>query len=374
MRDKLLQGVRRVVIKIGSGVISTDQGLDVIQVGSISDQICDLLTHGLEVVVVSSGAVAAGKGALGIEGKPQTIPLKQAAAAIGQSRVIRSYKDVFEEKDRLVAQVLLTRDDLNNRRRYLNARNTLMTLLEHRVTPIINENDTVVVEEIRFGDNDNLSAMVTNLADADMLIILSDVGGLYDRDPVTDPRARLIPRVEGVDETIEEMAGGSESLLGTGGMVTKVRAARRAAEFGVGTILVNGRTPRILQRIFSGEEVGTFFLPHRQRLAAKKHWISFTRPKGVLFLDDGACQALVEGGKSLLPSGVKKIEGVFQRGDAVRLCSMAGVEIAKGVIGYDLTEMMKIMGRNSTEIEGLLGYKYGDEVVHRDNMVLRKKS
>ncbi|MFO7982631.1 MAG: glutamate 5-kinase [Desulfuromonadales bacterium] len=373
MRDKLLHGVRRVVIKIGSGVISTDQGLDVIQVGAISDQICELLADGLEVVVVSSGAVAAGKGALGIEGKPRTIPLKQAAAAIGQSRVIRTYKEAFGEKDRLVAQVLLTRDDLNNRRRYLNARNTLMTLLEHRVTPIINENDTVVVEEIRFGDNDNLSAMVTNLADADLLIILSDVDGLYDSDPFADPRARLIPRVEAVDDAIEKMADGSGSRLGTGGMLTKVRAARRAAEFGVGTILVNGRTPRILQRIFSGEEVGTFFSPHRQRLAAKKHWISFTRPKGVLFLDDGACQALLEGGKSLLPSGVKKIEGVFQRGDAVRLCSLAGVEIAKGVIGYDLTEMMKIMGRNSTEIEGLLGYKYGDEVVHRDNMVLKNK-
>lgn len=373
MRDKLLHGVRRVVIKIGSGVISTAQGLDVIQVGAISDQICELLADGLEVVIVSSGAVAAGKGALGIEGKPPTIPLKQAAAAIGQSRVIRSYKEVFEEKDRLVAQVLLTRDDLNNRRRYLNARNTLMTLLEHRVTPIINENDTVVVEEIRFGDNDNLSAMVTNLADADMLIILSDVDGLYDSDPVTDPRARLIPRVEAVDGAIEEMAAGSGSMLGTGGMLTKVRAARRAAEFGVGTILVNGRTPRILQRIFSGEEVGTFFRPHRQRLAAKKHWISFTKPKGVLFLDDGACQALLEGGKSLLPSGVKRIEGVFQRGDAVRLCSLSGVEIAKGVTGYDLTEMMKIMGRNSAEIEGLLGYKYGDEVVHRDNMVLKNK-
>lgn len=373
MRKELLQGVRRVVIKIGSGVISTDQGLDEAQVGAIADQICDLLADGLEVVVVSSGAVAAGKGALGIDGKPPTIPLKQAAAAIGQSRVIRTYRDDFAEKDRLVAQVLLTRDDLNNRRRYLNARNTLMTLLEHRVTPLINENDTVVVEEIRFGDNDNLSAMVTNLVDADLLVILSDVDGLFDSDPVSDPKARLIPRVEGVDESIVDMAGGAASRLGTGGMVTKVRAARRAAEFGVGTVLVNGRTPRILQRVFSGEEVGTLFLPHRQRLAAKKHWISFTKPKGVLYLDEGACRALVEGGKSLLPSGVKKVEGVFERGDAVQLCTLEGREVAKGVIGYELTEMMEIMGRNSSEIEGLLGYKYGDEVVHRDNMVLKNK-
>lgn len=374
MRGELLQRTRRVVIKIGSGVISDDQGLEPSQMEMISGDVCRLLDEGAEVVVVSSGAVAAGKGALGINGKPQTIPLKQAAAAIGQSRVMRTYKDVFGRFDRLVAQVLLTRDDLNNRRRYLNARNTLLTLLDHRVTPIINENDTVVVEEIRFGDNDNLSAMVTHLVDADLLVILSDVDGLFDRDPVRDPMARLIPLVEEVDQAIEEMASGSGSLLGTGGMETKVKAAKRASEFGVATILVNGRTPRILQRVFAGEEVGTLFLPQRRAMAAKKHWISITRPKGALLLDDGACRALVERGKSLLPSGIKRVEGVFDRGDSVRLCSLDGVEVAKGVVGYSLTELMQIIGRNSGEIEGILGYKYGDEVVHRDNMVMKLKT
>jgi glutamate 5-kinase len=257
MRKALLAHVKRVVVKVGSGVISNADGLEFDHVAALSADICGLLNRGLEVVLVSSGAIAAGKGQLGIVGRPQTIPQKQAAAAIGQTRIIREYKETFRALNYNVAQVLLTRDDLSNRRRYLNARNTVMTLLEYGVTPIVNENDTVVVDEIRFGDNDNLSALVTNLVEADVLIILSDVDGLYDRDPSEDPRAELIPIVERVTPEIEAMGGKTSSDLGTGGMRTKLKAAKRAALSGVGTLIVNGRSPHILRRIFDGEEVGT---------------------------------------------------------------------------------------------------------------------
>ncbi|MEA3361981.1 MAG: glutamate 5-kinase [Thermodesulfobacteriota bacterium] len=371
MRKALLAHVKRVVIKIGSGVISNAEGLEDAQVAAISTDICHLLGCGLEVVVVSSGAVSAGKGQLGILGRPQTIPQKQAAAAIGQTRIIHEYKETFQAQNYNVAQVLLTRDDLSNRRRYLNARNTVMTLLEYGVTPIVNENDTVVVEEIRFGDNDNLSALVTSLVEADLLIILSDVDGFYDDDPVEKPRAQLIPIVERITPQVEAMGGDSKGDLGTGGMSTKIKAAKRAALSGVGTLIVNGRSPNILARIFSGEEVGTYFLPAQSKLTAKKHWIAFSKkPRGKLLIDDGGQRAVVEAGKSLLPSGICGVEGGFERGDAVRLCNRDGEEFARGVISYSLAETLQIMGKQCVEIEKILGYKYRDEVVTRDNLVL----
>jgi glutamate 5-kinase len=371
MRSNLLSHVRRVVIKIGSGVISNDDGLDTGIIAAIVRDVAELRRQGFEVVIVSSGAVAAGKGDLGIIGRPRTIPLKQAAAAIGQSRLMRAYKEALRPLGLTAGQVLLTRDDLANRRRYLNARNTLMTLLEYGVIPIINENDTVVVDEIRFGDNDNLSALVTNLVEAHLLVILSDVDGLFDSDPGKNPGAQLIPLVERIGSGIEAMAGDSTSLFGTGGMVTKIRAAKRASLYGVGTAIINGRTPGILVRFFAGEELGTYFLPARDRMAAKKHWIAFTKkPRGKLFVDDGARNALVSKGKSLLPSGIQGVEGGFDRGDAVRLCTLDGIGFAKGVINYTLPELLRIMGKKSSEIEGILGYKYGDEIVHRDNLVL----
>jgi glutamate 5-kinase len=374
MRKTLLSYVKRVVIKVGSGVISDNDGLDAAMIEAIAHSVCELRQRGLEIVIVSSGAVAAGKGALGIVGRPRTIPLKQAAAAIGQSRLMRTYKEAFRARGLTVAQVLLTRDDLANRRRYLNARNTLMTLLEYGVVPIINENDTVVVDEIRFGDNDNLSAMVTNLVEANLLVILSDVDGLYDSDPKSNPQAKLLPVVERITEAIEAMASGAVTQLGTGGMATKIKAAKRASLYGVGTLIVNGRIPDVVQRVFAGEELGTYFLPARDRLAARKHWIAFTKkPRGKLFLDDGARKALMEDGKSLLPSGIRGVEGGFDRGDAVRLCDMHGEEFAKGVINYALPELLRIMGKKSSEIEAVLGYKYGDEVIHRDNLVLKKQ-
>jgi len=371
MRKALFSHVKRVVIKIGSGVISNPVGLEVEQVAAIAEDVCTLLDRGLEVILVSSGAVAAGKGQLGIAGRPQTIPQKQAAAAIGQTRIIREYRETFQSRNYNVAQVLLTRDDLSNRRRYLNARNTMTTLLDYGVTPIVNENDTVVVEEIRFGDNDNLSALVTSLMDADLLIILSDVDGLYDSDPADNPQAELIPIVERVTQTIEAMGGTSKGSLGTGGMVTKLKAAKKAALSGVGCLIVNGRSQKILSRVFAGEEVGTYFLPAQSKLTAKKHWIAFSKkPRGKLLLDEGAQNAVIKRGKSLLPSGIIGVEGGFERGDAVRLCDTDGREFARGVISYSLAETLQIMGKQCSQIELVLGYKYRDEVVCRDDLVL----
>lgn len=371
MRTALLSHVKRVIVKIGSGVISTDDGLDQAMLDSIASDLCDLRQQGLEVIVVSSGAVAAGKGQLGIVGRPQTIPQKQAAAAIGQTRIIRAYKETFLARGHMVAQVLLTRDDLSNRRRYLNARNTLTTLLEYGVTPIVNENDTVVVEEIRFGDNDNLSALVTSLIEGDLLVILSDVDGFYDSDPSENPDAILIPLVERITPKIEALAGEAKGNLGTGGMSTKVKAAKRVGLAGVGTLIVNGRTPGILRQVIAGEEIGSYFLPAQSKLTAKKRWIAFSKkPRGKLLVDEGAYRAVVKQGKSLLPSGICGVEGSFERGDAVRLCDRQGSEFAKGVISYSQTELLKIVGKQCAEIEAALGYKYRDEIVCRDDLVL----
>jgi len=372
MRKQLLSHIRRVVIKIGSSVISNQDGLCDQRLDMLCDQVHRLLEQGFEVILVSSGAVAAGKNDLGIDGRPHSIPLKQAAAAIGQSRLMRAYKERLRLKGHKVAQILLTRDDLSNRRRYLNARNTLMTLLEHGVVPIVNENDTVVVDEIRFGDNDNLSAMVTNLTEAGLLVILSDVDGLYSADPASQVDAELIPLIEKITPEITAMASGRCSQIGTGGMATKLRAANRATLCGAATVILNGQVAGNLGRLFDGEEVGSFFLPARGKLAARKHWIAFTKkPRGKLLLDDGAVKAVCERGKSLLPSGIIGVEGGFERGDAIRLCRLDGTEIARGVINYTLAELLQIMGKKSTEIETILGYRYGDEIVHRDNLVLK---
>ncbi len=371
MRKALLSHVKRVVVKIGSGVISTDDDLDVQRLASISEDVCALRDRGLEIILVSSGAVAAGKSQLGIEGRPQTIPQKQAAAAIGQTRIIREYKETFQAHNYNVAQVLLTRDDLSNRRRYLNARNTMTTLLDYGVTPVVNENDTVVVEEIRFGDNDNLSALVTSLVEADMLIILSDVDGFYDSNPADNPQAKLIPVVERVTPAIEAMGGKPKGSVGTGGMATKLKAAKKAALSGVGTLIVNGRTPHVLSQVFDGEDVGSYFLPAQSKLTAKKQWIAFSKkPRGKLLIDEGGQQAVIKRGKSLLPSGICGVDGGFERGDAVRLCDRDGQEFARGVIAYSLPETLQIMGKQCSEIETVLGYKYRDEVVCRDDLVL----
>jgi len=373
MRMILLAHVKRVVVKIGSGVISDHSGLDHERIATLCEDVHSLRQRGYEVILVSSAAVAAGKADLGIKGSTRALPLplKQAAAAIGQSRLMRAYKDALRQYGLTAAQILLTRDDLANRRRYLNARNTLMTLLEYGVVPIINENDTVVIDEIRFGDNDNLSAMATNLVEAQLLVILSDVDGLFDRDPRHNAEARLISEVERITPEIEAMAGQEETILGTGGMTTKLKAAKRATLFGAGTAIINGLTPHNLLYLFDGHELGTYFLPARDPMAARKHWIAFTKkPKGKLILDEGAQKAVAERGKSLLPSGIHQLDGTFERGDAVRLCDLDGKEFAKGVTNYNSAELIRIIGKNTKEILQILGYQYGDEVVHRDNLVI----
>jgi glutamate 5-kinase len=333
--------------------------------------VAGLREKGCQVVIVSSGAVAAGRMALGLADRPRTIPQKQAAAAVGQSKLMQAYEEAFSSHELKVAQILLTRDDLANRLRFLNARATLDVLLSCGIVPVINENDTVVVEEIKFGDNDNLSALVTSLVEADLLMILTDIDGYYDADPRTDPEARLVPLVRTITREVERAAGGSGSSIGTGGMTTKLMAAKRVGRFGVPAMILNGRKPGILALALAGQEVGTLFLPSSVSLNRRKHWIAYTlRPHGRIMVDAGAFSALSRHGKSLLPSGVSGIEGDFDRGACVRVCNSDGTEFARGIVDYSRKELDKIKGHKSSEIELILGYRYGDEIIHRDNMVV----
>jgi glutamate 5-kinase len=370
-RKALLSKVRRVVLKVGSRVL-TAKGRILSQAvfDRLAREVSAAKKNGYEVVIVSSGAIAAGMARLALTEKPKTMPQKQAAAAIGQSALMWNYERAFSFFGEKVAQVLLTRDDLSNRNRYLNARNTLFTLLSFGVIPVINENDTVVVEEIKFGDNDNLSALVTNLANADLLVILSDIDGLYDRDPRLHKSARLIPLVSQVTAELQKKASGTLSSISIGGMVTKLQAARKAALFGVPTILANGMEEGILERILRGEEVGTLFASEGNKMTSRKHWIAFTlEPMGKIIVDEGAKKAILQKGKSLLPSGVIATEGKFSLGDAVILADTHGQEFAKGLTNYGSTEINKIKGLKTTEVENKLGYKYSDEIIHRDDLV-----
>lgn len=370
---KLPGKMKRIVIKVGSQILTTsdDQHLDLSFMAALASQIAAARQKGLEILLVSSGAIAAGRGALGLSERPKTIPQKQAAAAIGQSRLMRAYEDAFAAHGINVGQLLLTRGDLADRTRHLNARATLETLLECGVVPIINENDTVAVEEIKFGDNDNLSALVTSLVDAGLLIILTDIDGLYDADPRKYPQAKLVPLVKAVTKELELAAGGSGSTVGTGGMATKLAAAKKAGKSGAATLIVNGRAPEIILLAIGGEDVGTLVLPSQESLTRRKHWIAFTlRPQGRIMVDAGAARVLRKNGRSLLPSGVVAVEGEFERGASVRICDQSGVEFARGIVDYASNEAVKIAGCNSSRIEEILGYRYSDEIVHRDNLVL----
>ncbi len=372
MRREILKKVKRVVIKIGSRVITcADAGLDAAVIGRLAAEVAGVRAMNREVIMVSSGAVAAGRKELGINGKPRTIPQKQAAAAVGQSRLMHAYEEAFELHNHKVAQILLTRDDLADRQRFLNARATLDTLLDCGIIPIINENDTVVVDEIKFGDNDNLSALVTNLTEADLLVILTDIEGLFDKDPRTGSDARLIPLVRSISREIERGAGGAGSMVGTGGMVTKLAAAKKVGRSGIPTIIVNGKTPGQLGKAIAGEDVGTLFLAAREVLNRRKHWIAYTlRPRGKVIVDSGAAEVLHQHGRSLLPSGISQVEGEFQRGACVRVCGPDGSEFARGITDYSHQEIARILGHKSREIEEILGYRYGDEIIHRDNLVM----
>ncbi|TSK04547.1 MAG: glutamate 5-kinase [Geobacter sp.] len=372
MRKELLKKVKRIVVKIGSGVLTCeDNGVDPVFLNGLASQIAGLRAKGVEVVVVSSGAVAAGRPALGLPDRPRTLPQKQAAAAVGQSRLMRAYEEAFSGFDLKVAQILLTRDDLANRRRFQNARGTLDTLLSCGIIPVINENDTVVVDELKFGDNDNLSALVTNLVEAQLLLIMTDIDGLYTADPRTDPAATLIHQVGAVTREMERGAGGSGTSVGTGGMATKLAAAKKVVKSGVAAIIFAGKGEGNLAHVMSGELVGTLFLPAGEALNRRKHWIAFTiKPAGNLVVDAGAKGALATHGRSLLPSGIVKVEGRFARGACVRVLDTEGNEFARGIVDYSSQEIEKICRHKSGEIEEILGFRYGDDVIHRDNLVI----
>ncbi len=372
MHREQLRGVKRVVIKVGSRVLTVDDGgLNYAVINRLCDDIAQLYGHGLKVILVSSGAVAAGRYALKSADQLLTIPQKQAAAAVGQPLLMQAYQQAFAKHNIITAQILLTAEDLAHRNRFLNARTTLESLLAAGVLPIINENDSVAVAEIKFGDNDNLSALVTTLSEAGLLLILTDIDGLYTANPDSVPDAKLISVVGSITREIEKMAGGSGSSVGTGGMATKVNAAKKAARFGVPTILAAGRRPGIIASALAGDDVGTIFLPAKDGLNRRKHWIAYTqKPSGRLVVDEGACYALLNKGTSLLPSGITAVEGRFERGSCVRICGPDGREIAKGLTDYSSSEVALLAGHKSSEIEKLLGYRYGDEAVHRDNLVL----
>lgn len=370
---EVLRSCRRIVVKVGSSVLAGSEGagLDEGAVRSLVDQIAELRRAGLQVILVSSGAISAGLQALGIQGKPRNIPLKQAAAAVGQSRLIQAYQRWFQDKGIIVGQILLTHDDVHHRARFLNARNTVFTMLAQGVLPIINENDSVSVEEIRFGDNDTLSALITPMVGADLLIILTDVDGLFDANPRKDPKARLIPEVDHIDEHTEAMADRETSEAGSGGMVTKLRAVKTVREAGVPAVVAAGRREGVLQAILRGEPIGTFFRADGAHLSGRKSWIAFARrSKGQIFVDEGARIALTQKGKSLLPSGVVAVEGNFSFGDSVSCCALGGEEFARGLVNYGAADLDRIKGRHTTAIQAVLGFKEYDEVIHRDNLVL----
>ena len=369
---KRLATTRRWVVKIGSALLTNEgQGLDLERMDDWVTQMCQLRKQGIEVVLVSSGAVAAGMEQLGWLERPAALHQLQAAAAVGQARLVQAWEASFQKYGAQPAQVLLTHDDHSSRKRYLNARSTLKTLLEMGIVPVINENDTVATDELRFGDNDTLAALVANQVEADVLVILTDQDGLFTADPRTDPQARLIHEVRAHDSSLDAMAGGGSGRLGRGGMQTKLRAARQAAASGAATIIAGGRIDSVLTRLQAGEELGTLLTPDQKPMAARKQWLQgHLKTAGQLVLDAGAVRVLKDQGKSLLPVGVKAVQGQFQRGEMVACVDENGNEVARGLINYSASEVARIIGQPSHQIEALLGYQGEPELLHRDNMVL----
>ncbi len=369
IRRKTLSHVKLVVVKIGSAVLTESGQLNLTFFSRFAAEIAELREQGYSFIIVTSGAVAAGFEALGFSAPPLTIPEKQACAAIGQLRLMRQYETEFIEHGVAVAQVLLTADDIRNRRRYLNARNTLKVLLDNEILPLVNENDTVVVREIKFGDNDNLAALLTSLAEVDLLLLLTDLDGVYDCNPRDSGTASLISLVGEVDDEITAFACVGKSETGTGGMLSKIEAARKTAAYGIPTVIANGRRPGVMARVLAAEDEGTIFLPGSNRLSCRQHWLAFAvEPKGGLYLDRGAVKALLERGTSLLPKGVVRVEGDFGVGDPVSCFDPEGVEIARGLTAYSAADVKKIAGLHSREIVKCLGYDAGADVIHRDNL------
>jgi glutamate 5-kinase len=358
-------------VKIGSALLTQDgQGLDISAIGAWVAQMAELRARGVELLLVTSGAVAAGMQRLGRTARPHALHELQAMAAVGQMGLVQAYESAFQRHGLHTAQVLLTHDDLSDRNRYLNARSTLRTLLDFGVVPVINENDTVATEEIRFSDNDTLAALVANLVEADLLLILTDQQGLYDKDPRAHADAKLVNTGEAGDAKLLAMAGGS-GALGRGGMRTKLLAAEKAARSGAATVIAWGRVERVLLRVFAGEPVGTYLRPAQERLAARKQWLAGPmRVTGRLRLDAGAVKVIRGGGKSLLPVGVMAVEGQFTRGEIVACLDPEGREVARGLVNYSAEEAARIVGQASERIEAILGYVDQPELIHRDNMVI----
>ena len=370
-KARILQEARRVVVKIGSSVLSDRGGVHAARLDALARDLSRLSAGGMQLVVVTSGAVAAGMGRLNMPRRPRTIPGKQAAAAVGQITLMALYEAGFSRHGIHVAQVLLTHDDLAHRRRYLNAKHTLLALIDAQVVPIVNENDTVAVDEIQFGDNDTLSAQVAVLVEADLLVMLSDVAGLYETDPRMDTGAERIALVERFDEDL--MAhGGVAGPLGRGGMASKLQAAQSAARFGIPSLLTDGlRSGGVPAAFDPRREVGTLFLPLSDRIASRKHWIAYTlKPAGSLRLDAGASAAIRRDGRSLLPAGVRDVVGSFEEGACVTCLDECGREFARGLVNYGAAALTRIRGRQTAEIEATLGYKVSDEVIHRDDLAL----
>ena len=367
-----ISNTRRWVVKIGSALLTNEgKGLNLDGISAWVEQLVELHKQGVEIILVSSGSVAEGMSRLGWQARPNALHELQAAAAVGQMGLVQAYESRFKSHGFQTAQILLTHDDLSNRERYLNAKSTLRTLTDLGVIPIINENDTVVTDEIRFGDNDTLAALVANLIEAEMLVILTDQQGMFDSDPRQNPDAKLISETAVNAAELDGMASDSGGQLGRGGMQTKVRAARLAARSGCATLIAAGREQGVLNRLFQGESLGTLFTPDKERLIARKQWLAgHLRVKGQLLIDNGAIKVLCQSGKSLLPVGVKGVSGEFQRGELVACIGADGAEVARGLANYSSQETRQIMGQSSGKIEEILGYVDEAELIHRDQMVL----
>ncbi len=371
-RRKFIKNYKRIVIKCGSAVVTDNSGkLDEKVIEKLAQSISLFVNKGYKITVVTSGAVACGVGEFGRE--PKNLREKQAYASVGQIILMESYKKAFQQFNKKVAQLLLTHDDFKNRKRFLNIKENIETLLSLNVIPIVNENDSIVINEIKFGDNDQLSALFAGLFNADLLLLLTDIDGFYNGNPRDNSCCELISSVEKVDENIMKLAHTTKSRLGSGGMLSKLNAADKATSLGIPVIIANGKIEGIVDKVLSGEQYGTFFYPKKEKLKSKKFWIFYSaKSKGELIIDDGAVKAITKKGKSLLPVGIVEVNGKFEEGDIVKCIDKNGKFIAKGITYYSSEDIRKIRKHDSHEIKGILGYKYADEVIHRDNLVIRK--
>ena len=372
-REEILENIQKIVVKVGTSTLTKEDGnLNIEKIKKIVAELSNLSNKGYDVVLVTSGAVGAGMGKLGLTERPKTLSEKQALASVGQVALTHLYQLLFQEYGKIIGQLLLTRGDFSDRRRYLNARNVCNTLLKNKIIPVINENDAIVSNELKVGDNDTLSALVSGLIDADLLIILSDVQGLYNKNPQKYEDANLIEIVGKIDDDIKKTAGREGSKFGTGGMITKIIAAEMATKIGTNMVIASGEDPKNISRIVEKENIGTLFTKKNKKISSKKYWLAYgTNKKGVVTIDEGAEKALFKG-KSLLPVGIKSFEGNFEKGTVVKIMNMKNENIATGISNYSSDEIELIMGHRSEDIENILGHKYDDVVVHIDNMVITK--